>query len=105
MGLCLDVTAAKQSLPGGETTSLNAFVQGGISGYDYEWTALDPSGDDASGDLSDVAVANPTFTPSTESGTYQVTCTVTDAANETITQTILIYVGIPLTLDLRYAGG
>ena len=101
MGLSLDVTASKQSLPSGQTTALNAAAQGGIPGYTYAWSVLDPSGADASAALSELDVAAPTFTAPADAGTYRITCTVTDSANETITRSIHLYVGMPLTLDVQ----
>jgi len=101
MGLSLDVTASKQSLPSGQTTALNAVAQGGIPGYTYAWSVLDPSGADASAALSELDVAAPTFTGPADAGTYRITCTVTDSANETIARSIHLYVGMPLTLDVQ----
>src|SRR5690606_20375096 len=43
----------------------------------------------------------PTFTAPATAGTYRVTCTVTDSASATFTDSIQIDVGMPLTLDVR----
>ncbi len=90
--LSATVTTTKQTMTTGDTATLTAGVTGGVSGYTYAWSILDPSGGNADAALSSTSVAAPTFTAPLTGGTYRCTCTVTDSAGATFAAATHVYV-------------
>jgi len=107
VGGTLGVTVAtdKTCLPEGGATpagvaQLRAEAHGGEPPYAYRWSVVDPLGNSASSRLSSTAAPNPLFTSGTQIGTYQVFCTVTDAAGDSAVGVVHLSVGQPLNVDV-----
>ncbi|HOJ55184.1 MAG TPA: hypothetical protein PLI64_11590 [Phycisphaerae bacterium] len=100
MGLSASITAVRQSLPSGQTTALSVTVNGGVSPYTYAWSILDPANGDATAALSAADAPDPIFTAPASTGTYRLTCTVSDAAGASFPATLHLQVGVPLSLDV-----
>lgn len=85
-------TALSLSFSGYATTtdlsqqSLTATAAGGVGSYSYAWSCIKPDGSSSTAEFSDAAVSNPNFTPAS-AGLHVVTCTVTDGASDTASDT------------------
>ncbi len=100
-GLSVDVSSNRQILPAaGEQAALSAAVLGGVEPIAYEWEVEGPDGLVTGTTLDDATIPGPTFTAPLTRGTYVISCTVTDTVLKHFTDSISLYVGTPLSLDL-----
>jgi hypothetical protein len=104
VGMTLSITAGTDryavALNGGQS-ALHALATGGSGTYNaYAWTCTTPAGATDNTRLSATNVQNPTFTSTTTPGTYTLTCTVTDSFADTASDSLSIFVGQDLGLDV-----
>ena len=98
------LTTDRYEIPGPDTAeepaTLHAVVIGGRQPYTYQWSVTDPAGEPADEllDTTDSAVVH--LSAGAIDGPYEVTCTVTDAASESATGSLVVFVGTSLGLDI-----
>ncbi len=92
--LALNVTADKAEIYQGQSTMLYATATGGFSPYTFSWTL----------NGQEVATTETYNFSSTEVGTYNITCKVTDANNTTIEESVTVNVaeGVTIMPDKLY---
>jgi hypothetical protein len=107
MSVALTASAATVLSGGGGAgqSTLTATPLGGLAPYTYSWSVTNPSGGAEDARLDDTAIASPLFTSAGTTGTYRLTCTVTDAAGQAVIASVHIQVvdaaGATLLLDVR----
>ena len=94
--LSADVTVDRQALVAGGgvggQAQLTTVINGGVAPYQYQWTVTADDGTQDATRLNSTVTANPVFTSTTTTGTYHLTCNISDSLGSVFTDSVEIVV-------------